>query len=104
VDTKFTKQLKKRDSIVLPKGVGISEVVEIISDTELIIKKEFKELKAMEYLTATAGTAYKCMPHIEQDAVYKSVHDELNNGRCITIFPEGGSHDRAELLPFKGKY
>ncbi|KAI8881524.1 hypothetical protein K501DRAFT_324464 [Backusella circina FSU 941] len=101
IDTEFTKQLKKRDSIVLPKGAGVSEVVEIISDTELIIKKEFKELKAMEYLTATAGTAYKCMPHIEQDAVYKSVHDELNNGRCITIFPEGGSHDRAEMLPFK---
>ncbi|KAI8375139.1 hypothetical protein BD560DRAFT_349893 [Blakeslea trispora] len=101
VDTQFTHQLKPRDSIVLPKGSGSSEVVEIISDTELIIKKEFKDLKALELLTRSEGTAYKCMPHVEQESVYKCVHDELNNGRCITIFPEGGSHDRAEMLPLK---
>jgi len=103
IDTQFTTQLKPRDSIVLPKGCGISEVDQIISDTEIIIKKEFKELRAMEILTQNDGTAYKCMPHVEQDSVYKCVHDELNNGRCITIFPEGGSHDRAEMLPLKGK-
>ncbi|KAL7318356.1 Glycerol-3-phosphate/dihydroxyacetone phosphate acyltransferase [Mucor circinelloides] len=101
IDTQFTTQLKPRDSIVLPKGCGISEVDQIISDTEIIIKKEFKELRAMEILTQNDGTAYKCMPHVEQDSVYKCVHDELNNGRCITIFPEGGSHDRAEMLPLK---
>ncbi|RCI06909.1 hypothetical protein CU098_012907 [Rhizopus stolonifer] len=99
--TQFLKQLKPRDSIVLPKGCGQSEVVQIISDTELIIKKEFKELKALELLTQSEGTAYKCVPHVEQESVYRSVHDELNNGRCITIFPEGGSHDRAEMLPLK---
>lgn len=59
-------------------------------------------MKALELLTRSEGTTYKCVPHIEQEAVYKSVHDELNNGGCITIFPEGGSHDRAEMLPFKG--
>ncbi|KAI8988929.1 hypothetical protein BDB01DRAFT_574944 [Pilobolus umbonatus] len=101
IDTQFTRQLKARDSIILPKGAGQSEVVEVISDTEIIIKREFKELKALEFLTKSEGTSYKCMPHIEQDSVYKCVHDELNNGRCITIFPEGGSHDRAEMLPFK---
>lgn len=103
IDTHFTTQLKPRDSIVLPKGSGQSEVFQVISDTEIIIKKEFKELRALEMLTHSEGTAYKCMPHIEQESVYKSVHDELNNGRCITIFPEGGSHDRAEMLPLKGK-
>lgn len=103
IDTQFTTQLKPRDSIVLPKGCGVSEVDQIISDTEILIKKEFKELRAMEILTQSDGTAYKCMPHVEQDAVYKSVHEELNNGRCITIFPEGGSHDRAEMLPLKGE-
>ncbi|KAI8641010.1 hypothetical protein BD408DRAFT_418933 [Parasitella parasitica] len=101
IDTQFTAQLKPRDSIVLPKGCGVSEVDQVISDTEIIIKKEFKELKAMEMLTQSDGTAYKCMPHVEQDSVYRCVHDELNNGRCITIFPEGGSHDRAEMLPLK---
>lgn len=103
IDTVFTKQLRVRDSLVLPRGVGQAEVVEIISDTELIIKKEFKELKALELLTQSEGTNYKCVPHIEQEAVYNAVYDQLNNNRCITIFPEGGSHDRAEMLPLKGK-
>lgn len=78
------------------------EVVQVISDTEIIIKKEVKEAKALALLTSPEGSAYKCIPHVEQDSVYKSVHDELNNNQCITIFPEGGSHDRAEMLPFKG--
>lgn len=103
IDTLFTKQLQVRGSVVLPRSVGQAEVVEIISDTEIIIKKEFKELKALELLTQSEGTNYKCVPHIEQEAVYTSVYDQLNNNRCITIFPEGGSHDRAEMLPLKGK-
>lgn len=102
IDTKFTTQLKPRDSIMLPKGSGISEVVQVISDTEVLIKKEFKELRALALLTSNEGSPFKCVPHIEQDSVYKCVHDELNNGRGITIFPEGGSHDRAEILPLKG--
>ncbi|CAO3591952.1 unnamed protein product [Absidia cylindrospora] len=36
-----------------------------------------------------------------KNAVYRCVHDQLNQSKCITIFPEGGSHDRAELLPLK---
>jgi hypothetical protein len=103
IDTAFTKQLRVRDSLVLPRSVGQAEVVEIISDTEVLIKKEFKDLKALELLTQTDGTNYKCVPHVEQEAVYNSVYDQLNNNRCITIFPEGGSHDRAEMLPLKGK-
>jgi hypothetical protein len=102
IDTHFTQQLRVKDSIVLPKNVSQSEVVEIVSDTEIIIKREFKDLKALELLTQNVGTLYKCMPHIEQEDVYNTVYDELNNGQCITIFPEGGSHDRAEMLPLKG--
>jgi len=29
------------------------------------------------------------------------VHTELKQGRCIGIFPEGGSHDRTTPLPLK---
>ncbi|KAI7869024.1 hypothetical protein BDF14DRAFT_1981658 [Spinellus fusiger] len=100
-NTLFLSQLKPRDTIALPKSSGQAEVVQIISDTELLIKKDFKDLKALELLTSNEGSPYKCVPHIEQESVYKSVHDELNNNGCITIFPEGGSHDRAEMLPLK---
>lgn len=90
------------DQITLPKDVGTSAVAEIISDTELIVKKEFKDLKALELLTGAEGSQYKCLPHMDQSNVYKSVFDRLNAGHCVGIFPEGGSHDRAEMLPLKG--
>ncbi|KAF9323090.1 hypothetical protein BG006_001767 [Podila minutissima] len=99
--TKFTKELMVGDQISLPKDVGTSAVVEIVSDTELIVKKEFKELKALELLTSADGSKYKCMPHMDQTNVYKTVFDRLNAGHCVGIFPEGGSHDRAEMLPLK---
>ncbi|KAG0218144.1 hypothetical protein B0O80DRAFT_444465 [Mortierella sp. GBAus27b] len=99
--TKFTKELMVGDQITLPKDVGASAVVEIISDTELIVKKEFKDLKALEMLTSPEGAKYKCMPHMDQSKVYKTVFERLNAGHCVGIFPEGGSHDRAEMLPLK---
>lgn len=103
VDTQFTQQLRPKDMIALPKNAGKAEVTEVVSDTELMIKREFKELKALELLSNDEGTPYKCMPHVEQESVYRCVHEELAKGQGITIFPEGGSHDRAELLPLKGR-
>ncbi|KAI8889959.1 hypothetical protein K501DRAFT_237572 [Backusella circina FSU 941] len=102
IDTRFTQQLSVTDSIILPKNAGKCQIDKIISDTELLLKSTpVKDPRTLAVLTKPEGTAYKCLPHIDQDAVYERVYDELNNGRCITIFPEGGSHDRAELLPFK---
>ncbi|CAG8570949.1 879_t:CDS:2 [Ambispora gerdemannii] len=101
IDTTFTKQLHVGHQIALPKDRGSSEVIQIISDTELIIKKEFKDLVAIEMLGKPEGTPYKCIPHIDQSKVYKSVFATLNAGHCIGIFPEGGSHDRTEILPLK---
>ncbi|KAG2195494.1 hypothetical protein INT47_012038, partial [Mucor saturninus] len=91
-NTQFTTQLCPSDMILM--GEDKAQVVEIISDTELMIKHEFKLLDGGEH-------EYKCMPHVEQASVYQSVHDALNSGGCITIFPEGGSHDRMEMLPLK---
>lgn len=33
--------------------------------------------------------------------MYSSVYKKLSEGGCIGIFPEGGSHDRTDLLPLK---
>lgn len=33
--------------------------------------------------------------------MYHSVYQKLKEGGCIGIFPEGGSHDRTDLLPLK---
>lgn len=100
--TEFTKQLFPKDTLVLvgPHTEGCkAEVVQVISDTELVIKHPFRSTISLE----NEQFKYKCIPHVEQSSVFKSVHEELNRGGCITIFPEGGSHDRVEMLPLKGK-
>src|SRR5262249_46437859 len=44
---------------------------------------------------------YKVAPKVDQTQVYEAVFQRLNEGGCVGIFPEGGSHDRTELLPLK---
>lgn len=44
---------------------------------------------------------YKTIPKLDYSDLYKCVWEGLKNGACIGIFPEGGSHDRSELLPLK---
>ncbi len=33
--------------------------------------------------------------------MFDTVQNELAKGKCLGIFPEGGSHDRTDLLPLK---
>lgn len=33
--------------------------------------------------------------------MFDAVSDTLSSGGCIGLFPEGGSHDRSDLLPLK---
>ncbi|KAG0311629.1 hypothetical protein BGZ99_010008 [Dissophora globulifera] len=101
LNTKFTRELIVGDTVQLSKDAGSSTVTEIISDTELTVKNEFKELEALEMLTEPTGSKYKCLPQMDQTNVYKTVYDRLYAGHCVGIFPEGGSHDRAEMLPLK---
>ena len=44
-NTKFTTECMVKGLIALPQSLGASEVAEIISDTELLIRKEFKNLE-----------------------------------------------------------
>lgn len=130
--TQFKSQLVVKGQIVLPKwtGYAANEVVEIISDTEVRVKKEWKEERAKEALNGSKGppskrdtakqagkaavgqsgsstpderpgTEYQCLPYVDQTEMYASVYEKLAEGGCLGIFPEGGSHDRTDLLPLK---
>ncbi|KAI0091747.1 glycerol-3-phosphate O-acyltransferase [Irpex rosettiformis] len=114
-DTRFLSEFTPRMQILLPKSVGstAAEVTEVISDTQLRVKKEFggettgkgtakiraklSELKA----EGKEGLQFKKLPHVDQTETFKHVYEALNEGECICIFPEGGSHDRSDLLPLK---
>lgn len=100
--TQFTKEFTPRMQIMLPKSVNwaVAEVAEVISDTQLRVKKEFggdsgkgtarirekqKELEA----NGQSGFDFKKLPHVDQAEMYHHVYQCLKSGGCIGIFPEG---------------
>ncbi|KAI5842867.1 hypothetical protein BZA05DRAFT_477395 [Tricharina praecox] len=109
VGTKFTEECMVGGLLVLPsvggRSAASSEIAEILNDEEIVLKKEFKASSAMAQLTAKTkeglGTKFKKAPKVDQTMVYDAVFERLNSGGCVGIFPEGGSHDRTELLPLK---
>lgn len=126
VGTKFdTKEVEVGGMLALPTVNGSAanaEVAQVISAEELRLKKPFKGAAAMQQLTGRddvdqdgnftnkdfkgvkdgyQGTRYKTAPKMDQTQVYDAVFDRLSSGGAVGIFPEGGSHDRPELLPLK---
>ena len=117
--TDFTSaQFMKSGLLVLPSVNNTSastEIEEIISATEIRLKKPFKGDVALKQLTGKPldgdsedgvdekfeGIKFSVAPHVDQSSVYNDVFNHLHRGGCIGIFPEGGSHDRTELLPLK---
>ncbi|KAI4852043.1 hypothetical protein E4T44_01753 [Aureobasidium sp. EXF-8845] len=93
-----------------------TEIKEILGPNEIRLKKPFSGNVALRQLTGQdikdekadatltqgfKGTKFEVAPHVDQGEVYSSVFKKLHEGGCIGIFPEGGSHDRTELLPLK---
>ena len=125
VGTKFEKQAQVGGLVVLPTVDGTAanaEVQEILSDEEIRLKKEFRGDIAVRQLTGKpldgresmngdltknhgfGGINFKVAPKVDQTKVYDAVFERLQAGGCVGIFPEGGSHDRTELLPLKGEF
>ncbi|GEQ71323.1 hypothetical protein JCM33374_g5005 [Metschnikowia sp. JCM 33374] len=98
--TRFTQECMPRGLLALPKSLGASEIDSIVSDTEILLRKEFKKSETIVGLLRL-GTPYKVADKIDQKQVYHYVFEHLSRGECLGIFPEGGSHDRTELLPLK---
>ncbi|KAH4610612.1 hypothetical protein HBI82_082900 [Parastagonospora nodorum] len=128
VGTNFEdKEFQVGGSIVLPKvdnKAASAEILEIKGPEEIRLKRGFKGGVAMQQLTGRSdmtkdgtfvngaenkkgveegfeGSAFKVAPKLDQTEVYDAVHAVLHNGGSIGIFPEGGSHDRTDLLPLK---
>lgn len=109
--TSFLSQFSPKTQIMLSKSLNfaVAEVVEIISDTELRVKKEFggengkgtTRFREAVKESGGKGITYKALPFVDQQEMYGHVYQRLKEGGCIGIFPEGGSHDRTDLLPLK---
>lgn len=96
--TKFTKEAMVKGLIGLPKSKGNAEIAEILDDETLLLKKEFKKIAAD---ILQSQSPYKLADKVDQRKVYERVFAHLSHGHSIGIFPEGGSHDRTDLLPLK---
>ncbi|KAI0243825.1 Glycerol-3-phosphate/dihydroxyacetone phosphate acyltransferase [Massospora cicadina] len=101
VGTKFTHQIQPGALLSFSGMKVTAEVVEVISDTELVIKAPIGDQLALEALSSPTGVDFTCIPRLDHSVVYQSVYETLNRGGCVGIFPEGGSHDRTQLLPLK---
>ncbi|KAI9484616.1 hypothetical protein BDB00DRAFT_774547 [Zychaea mexicana] len=97
-DTAFHQQVAARDLISLSKPLKV-EVAEVISDTVVVLKKPVAEPNVV-----AEDVTYKIIPHIDQSTLYDQVHKRLAESGSIVIFPEGGSHDRSEMLPLKAGF
>ncbi len=65
---------------------------EIISETMIKTKNDIKLIEP---------SFYKIIPKIDQNVLFNSVYEHLKKGKILGIFPEGGSHDRTDLLELK---
>lgn len=103
--TKFTQEFKPKMQIMLPKTVNtaVAEVVEVISDTKLKIKREFggesgkTTVRIREKVSelkneGLEGLTFKTLPFVDQQQMYHHVYQCLKDGGCIGIFPEGWSY------------
>ncbi|KAI6028371.1 glycerol-3-phosphate O-acyltransferase [Pisolithus orientalis] len=102
--TQFKSEFSPKMQIMLPKSVN-SAVAEVLM-------KEFaseagkgtarvREKSAEIEAEGKRGFPFKILPFIDQQEMYRGVYQRLKDGGCIGIFPEGGSHDRTDLLPLK---
>jgi len=70
------------------------KVVEICSDKSMVLESPNSDI-------SSSPTSFKIMTRTDQTEVYENVLSKLCGGGTIGIFPEGGSHDRTDLLPLK---
>ncbi|KAJ5204640.1 acyltransferase [Penicillium cinerascens] len=82
-----------------PDGPQTATIDEILSAISLRLKKAFASPLSDD--PGHKGQSFKIAPHVDQSQMFDAVYKELSNGGCIGIFPEGGSHDRSNLLPLK---
>ena len=92
--TKFLKEIKIKD-FIKPEGEEQFKVKTIISDFELEIEKENQK-------KFCGDKKFKILPKPKQDEnLFMNIFDSFERREILGIFPEGSSHDKPVMLPFK---
>merc|ERR1712216_155080 len=91
------------DIIYIKETTYKLKVEEVVSDIKLIVKPPKKQEveNVPSSMVMKSSKKFKIIPNIDHSKFYDSVFQRINQGKSIGIFPEGGSHDRSDLLPLK---
>jgi glycerol-3-phosphate O-acyltransferase/dihydroxyacetone phosphate acyltransferase len=95
--TFFTKELKLNDKIRPPGTAVAFKVTAIESDTVLTVDGSVISTSFAD----DSPVAFDILKYVDTKVVFGKVIDKLVEGGAVGIFPEGGSHDRTDLLPLK---
>ena len=96
--TAFTNEINVGDKIRPPGTMRAIKVVTIESDNTLHV--DASDAAAMDN-TPKEPVSFDVLPHMDHKVVFGKVLEKLASGSAVGIFPEGGSHDRTDLLPLK---
>mmetsp|Transcript_27083 Transcript_27083/g.42048 ORF Transcript_27083/g.42048 Transcript_27083/m.42048 type:complete len:656 (-) Transcript_27083:398-2365(-) len=93
--TMFLTEVGKGDKLRLSGTAAGLKIMNILSDSEVEIET------TEDVANVSEPIAFDILKRVDLSEVYAKVLDKLASGGCIGIFPEGGSHDRTDLLPLK---
>jgi glycerol-3-phosphate O-acyltransferase/dihydroxyacetone phosphate acyltransferase len=103
--THFMSSLRPGDKIrPLGTPVGV-KVVDILDDCTAFVDVSIASNEDIESSfinkEPTEQLSFDILKHVDLHVVFERVLDRLVAGGVVGIFPEGGSHDRTDLLPLK---
>ena len=102
-DTKFTQELVVGDKIRTPDSAHGFKVLTIESDSRMVVDglNLPSDFPTSLFDETTKPISYDLLKHTPLTTVFEKVLDRLAGNGALGIFPEGGSHDRTDLLPLK---
>jgi len=96
-NTLFMTEARVGDKVRPPGTATQFKIVSMDSDTEMTVDA----VDVADEDIPEGAVSFDILRRVDQKVVYEKVLDKLAGGGAIGIFPEGGSHDRTELLPLK---
>jgi len=96
--TRFLSELNVADKIRLSGSAFGLKITKI--DTDYVLYVRDPEDPAMVSYPDSA-VKFDILKYVDHKVVFEKVLDKLASNGTIGIFPEGGSHDRTDLLPLK---
>ncbi|EQC30752.1 hypothetical protein SDRG_11512 [Saprolegnia diclina VS20] len=102
-NTTFLTSLARGDQVrydgktVMESGEPV-KVEKVLDDTHVVLSGHVKNHDGDVIYDFSAYGIFK---KVDQSHTFGDVYTALKRGNCVGIFPEGGSHDRTDLLPLK---